>query len=867
MADKQIKISIVVDQNSATTAKRLISDINSEVQKLIESSQRATQALGGVGGVKVGNQNISIPGMGGAQHQSSQNYGSKAGFGGIFNGIAGGISSIKSAIFGSKAIFKDISDGLKTFSDTGSASINTLTDSVQKLNRELGTLRNSVGGIGGINIGGGGFGGGGRGPTGTLLGMGPGAPMPTAPGAHPVAAPPSGGGGNPPGQPPAPPPVPPPGGFRAMLSQAGRMLGGTPGGPLAAIGYGLNMANQVVDPAIATESAQLSFAKQHPMMDMQRSAAWGVFERESERIRTGDIRGIISRRMDPRVAEVQSALTGTAYQENLRRAIRISLRDPSDTGKLSDTGAWLKGIVGEKFSGMRQSALETAEEMANRFKGTSGNMSEAQRKANPAYGKTQLEIAETLMEQNIAQDTPGRIMEVQRLAEQRNLRTQRIGQEIYGGAMGTAALARGGFMGGIGGVNPKTGKLRYIEREAQLAKMGLTLSDEASARAMAASGVGAEYAGSGMGLFGMQSGGFGAAGGMAASAAMTGTSRGGMRGFLNQIQGSMGRGGIQIGAANRFASMFASQMQGTTGLGGLDYGGAFQQMAGGIQQLGGDQNAARIYGAGLAESGAIQSGSKDGLQQALNMHSGVKAFGNNWQAIDAMSKMSPTDRAAIMNSEAYIKNGTLPSYLTDLGITKPQMEMYVKDQDKMALVRYAQTPGVDGTAAGKAAKIFTQSNGIKDYVSKMGVEGIEQKDALRMLGSAYGAAGSDPASGMGMVQQMAEREGLVPAISGGRGAHGAKAGGLTQTALNSKGKIRDEDAGLAGAGAGALAVDFMKAPGEAGANESFARAGGQLAMSPEGINVAMSAFLKAIANAASVINNKFGQTSRVSGNK
>ncbi len=852
MADKNIKISIIVDQNSAANAKRLIADINSEVRKLIENAQRATQALGGGGGggVKVGNQNISVPGLGGTQGASASiaTGSTGQGVGGIFGSIAGGISGIKSAIFGSKAIFKDISDGLKTFSDQGTASINTLTESVQRLNSALGSVKNAASNMGGVGGGfgggfGGSFGGGGRGPTGTLLGMGPqnftGAPMPTAPGAVQIAAPPAGQAA-----------APSSGGG---LGAVGRMVGLV---GVASSGIARQVVSDLTDPdtysrkATDADIAQLSFSKNAPSMGLQRSAAWGVFERQAERIRTGDIRGIIAQRMEPRLIAAITAKADPAYQENVRRLAKMQLGMPEETGGLANSWNALTDILGSKISKIRQGALEYAESKATNLP-EFATMSAKQRQANSEYGKTKREIALQNMEQQIALAVPQSIMEDQQLAEQTHLRTQRVGQEIYGGAMGIEALARAGGMGGVGRVNSRTGNLRYMEQEANLMKRGYRFGDKSAAQAAAIGGIGWEYKGAGMSMLGMQQGGFGASMGMGAAAAMTGTSAGGMGGFLQQVQGAIGSGGIEIGAANRFAGAFAGQMQASTGLGGLNYGSAFQQAAGSIRDLGGDQNAARIYMSGMQETQALQTGGKDPLQQGLNMHSGVKAFGANWQASDMMTKLSQTDRTAIMAE--YKKNGKFPRYLTDLGITPQAMQVYMDDQDRMALVRYAGTPGVKGTKAFHAAETFMGSSGIKDYVSKMGSEGIKQKDALRMLGSAYGAAGSDPSSGLGMVQGMAERAGLVTPSSRGRGAHAVKAGGLVQASLDSQSEMRGEEAKLAGSGAPELAADFKGAPARARLNESTARAGAQLAMSPEGVTAVLKAFVDAIQKATSAI--------------
>lgn len=134
--NKRIEFKFTVDQNSLQKAKTAIREITSEVTKLVEATQRASQSLGGIGSLFTAKSNV--PGVPQKPDTTTQKL---SGFGGaVAQGVVSQANVLKSAVQGSKEALKQMVDNQRSSVSQAVQELEKLRQKVIAVNQEYRSL-------------------------------------------------------------------------------------------------------------------------------------------------------------------------------------------------------------------------------------------------------------------------------------------------------------------------------------------------------------------------------------------------------------------------------------------------------------------------------------------------------------------------------------------------------------------------------------------------------------------------------------------------------------------------------------------------------------------------------------------------------
>jgi flagellar hook-basal body complex protein FliE len=421
--------------------------------------------------------------------------------------------------------------------------------------------------------------------------------------------------------------------------------------------------------------------------------------------------------------------------------------------------------------------------------------SEAQKALGAYYnGRSKLDI-ENAVEQNklpemVAQRDNDALMKV----KARNPLLNSYMQDYYNSAMGDMSIARMARVSG-GLVKNKAGEyigdaVTLFQAEAeghgwdagQKAGMIQQIGGQVG---WGAKGVGAEA------MLSKQYGGLSNAVDLAAIGHQFGGKGGEFVNALAGRSGMVGSGGLDTSAGARIfgagAGMMGNGSFAGNGLALMQTLGA----AGSTGTSGGDMWSARAMQSGLDAGNKVLSGGLDPLQKGLNASAAMKA------APDA----SYITHAALMGLDqgtmmAALKDGVVPTRLSDQGITIDILRKYRDTQNGTAFARYSDSMGT-GTEVGKAVARYKASGGNMSYMKGMNAKDKDRE--LEKLGigmERFGGADTADA-GIMRARNQASEEGILSTPKG-KGAFAVAASGpRLANLLARKALLEGRSAGIA----------------------------------------------------------------------
>lgn len=831
--DKQVRISVGLDEQSFATAKRRISELTAEVTNLANASTKAGGLFGGGGPVSVGNatQQIGTSGRAQAQHRASASVGGVADS--LTKAVQNSANLFKGAAAGSKDAFKIMSDGLKEHVRTSDQEITRLQTKLEGLTKTYDRLKSRAAGAGAGKL------------TDAAMGQAQGEYFQTADqldrartnrqkyvreqekmeeSANPTFysrlknyfADGNKDGGN------------------AKKGLFGAAMGGAGLGsvatalasPAGAVAGGVMLGSKLMDMAKQNQVANLNYGIDSTMFRSDARASIGqIYGGNAQSIRHGDmarVAAMISLQKDPAFA----AITGAGMSKSLK-----------DRRILEATGGGLGGLAGYaagKVGGLMSSATGGGSALGI---GTTDKASLDYLRRTVAETPLQAQMMQKAIENKIAED-PGF--------------SDRI-NGFYAGSTGNAGLLRSLGKGGgniriggrgRGGADFEQSGWIKSQADAQLRDVG-----EFAAAAQELSGTaGRGFIGHFGSILGAKTGGLGnVASLLGVGAQFNGGSFGGASKFLKGIQGRIGRGGVDVTAA-----------MGLTGLGtGMMTSGNFTGGGGGLMETllsagftgstGGDMRAAREVGMGVNALGNVMSGGVDPLQRALNASAAMKAGGGKapYSALWAMQRSSPADLAEAQRA------GVVPPSLVALGVTKNMLSTYFAAQQSTMFSR-VDSSTMGGPAGAAMARYKASTSGL-GYMKGWSQKRIAQE--AQDLGSAtWMAGGADSAgAGAGSIRFQLASAGI---LKGGKG-HGAHDTIKRNTAMAqagaAKGLLGAQEASKLADDAPLMTTAFQAAPSAQNAAEGTRKLalrglqpGADTNSAIESVSAALMAFVSAI---------------------
>jgi hypothetical protein len=754
--DKTVKITIVVDPQSATLAKRQIIEIKEQVDALVKSVQSLGGFLGGGGGMKMGTQ----PGQAGTSAATQAMHGgggSGGGLGGVQSmltiGAAGGSNQLKKFAEDHKAYAKSVKADLSALTAAGTAEVTRMTGVWAKFKAVLS----------GIGKG----------------GAPPGAPPGAAGGGGGGAG--GGGGGGIAGR----------GGFIQNTAQAL----GVPGWAIGAAGIG----GAVVGAGLAgwsAWSAQQGAANQYalnsPMYGAQVAAqGGGMFGGNSVSIRHGDIArswAISQVKVDKNYSKANEHIASAAYKEEVLTSIKRQA--PMHWGEA------FRGGIGSMWGLAKSNIGNSINDAADLFSHPMDNIKRHWKQGMFSAGNvpgepTSAFVAREAALREHAMDQPKRRQE---LIESYMAAHPVFGNqlnEFYNNSLSDLSLSRSAGISGAF-VKNKDGtfsdSVANFKARADLLHVGA--GELAGFQQTMGATAGRGFFGSGAALISPQAGGLSNAANIFGIGAQFngGGGWGGASGFMKGIQGQIGRGGLDVTAGVSVANMGMAAM--TSGNFQADSGSGMmstmlEASAGG--STGRDMRFAREAQGGFNTlNQGIFGGGMDPLQKALNYSAAMEVGGDlPWQTQKTLASMdAATMMEVLRNPQSAQAVG-----LVSKGITADLVRKYFTASSQRMLSRI-----VPSTLTGRGQQAYANyqsSGGSTKYLQGLvnNVESAKKTKGGRKkrekavsaalglldqgesdLASLFEMEGVDHASAMGTVRSLMSMDGVSARLHG-KGAH------------------------------------------------------------------------------------------------
>ena len=381
--------------------------------------------------------------------------------------------------------------------------------------------------------------------------------------------------------------------------------------------------------------------------------------------------------------------------------------------------------------------------------------------------------------------------------------------EYAGNSMNRVRVMRS--LGMTTGVNPKTGRDKYWEMEANLAAKGLLPDDMAQARMqILQAGAGYERAGHGFGreaVYLSAFGGLNNAVQLTQAGSVLGGSVGAGGAFYKQVQHSIGKSGLDVGPGKDLFADLAKRAtsQGMWGEGDTfsDYASVAASVVGG--GVGAPLDAAQQYrrsamlpmGADLFNK--FTSGTMAPLYQATSTLASIKAAGSWGETSEILKQMGPELLTSAMR-------GKIPDELRFLGVNEQNAKEFLRLSNPSPWFEVGKgmhrSAGAQSLVdriktAGSATKIIMEDSAGFAVGSKERAE--QQMKTMRRMGAILSSdlgLGSTEAGVSVLVQQLTQESEFGPLHGGGVG--GTMPKGLEKTALKALKTNKLQGAAFAG---------------------------------------------------------------------
>jgi hypothetical protein len=781
---KVIKFSYSHDEQSARALVRSFETIKRSLEGVVSTAQRATAALGGIGGPGV-TSNKFTPGVrGGSAFQNTPVAQKQAGI--VAQVFGGDAASIKNLASTTQQAFAGASTGIRSFVQRAETDLKRLQRTIEGVGGALRGIAPPSWGGGGGGMGGGGgsrllgpmgggggtpfipeyippggrgggFGGGGRGPRmlGPVGGFGGGG----------GGVPPGGGGGG----------FPFPGGFGALLGGLGLGFFGAStlvGGAMGAYNFGARAYDKNREANLGYQVNELGGDR----LARQAQVA-APFVEQYQQARSGNLSYLMARKQVLRSA-AHTAMMDPKNREELMQ--RLAGTKGANLGVAKN---WISSFAGKALAGTGKDPGGS----------TKFNADPNWDKNLPPGGMDILEEI-TTRKMSAAQADAYRANIANTMALQ-GPRLRAISENMVGQAQGNVSLRRAGFYGVPKGRDP----MEYmLERRANLTAQGYSTEEEAGARRSIVTGAGMGYLSrfGGTELLGMQNGGLNNAVDLARTGGILGGSSGAGMNFLRKtVQGSLGRGGLDVTAGSQLFGDLSSRAlaSGQFGAGNTfsTYAGAAAGLVGGGAgaplDVAEQQRRAGMLSAGMATFGGFTSGAAAPLYQMTSLLGATQAAGGYGASSEALSRMSPEVLTAIS------RGGAVPEWARGLGVDKGSASKFLDYQRKAPLFEV-----VDEMIGGDAGDLLKKVRGAEadggsfmDVVKgeTKGLKGASRARRATQIAEQLGGVlysqglASSPEAGAGVFEaQMLQDEGMAPGLRA-RGAHGVGPQGSEKEAL------------------------------------------------------------------------------------
>ncbi len=806
--DKQIRIVAVADEASFAKSKRLVSELVSEVNKLVAATQRVNLGFGGGGGgggfgARVSG-NTPPAGGGSSVTQVAQRMGGAGGglADNLSKAVVNSASLFKTAAAGSKDAFKVMNDALRSSVDQSDRDVKRLTNSLQQLEKTYERLkqRQARGGIVDAGLastqgryyetaealskaktentnirhaqkaldyedGYGAEAGGRQGIMSRVRGfMGSNMPSFGKAGSamSSIAS-----------------QIPGMSGAMRMMSNP---LIAIPGAAIAAASYGLHTR-------ASNQMANLDYNIDKPMMMSNARAQVGqVFGGNALALRHGDLaRSIAMSRLknDPDM----KAIVSTEMDNMLK--LRRDMKTPLG----------LEGMAQGNFLGSIKNAIggKVGSFMAENVGAGQGGVNLSTTNVQQVARDRAAAEAIAMKSQMFQQRLEAKLAEDPQFAERMN--------GLYTGASGTLGMARSSGISNrlrsvvdAGGNRARMSGTSLLETRALHA--GYETGEMIGGFQEMAGTVGRGFMHKG--TESLLSAKYGGLTNVAQLRAMGSQYNGGSYGaFEKNIQGRIGTGGVDITAGSQISGIGAGMMAGGQ-FAGTGMGLMSTLMDAGFSGQGsaGDMRNARQMSGGVGAMGALMAGSIDPLQGALNASAAMRAApGSPYQTHYALQHMDP---ATMMDA---IRNEAVPPELAQAGVTLPMLKKYVGNQNSTKFATISEsmlTPGGQSLLAK-----YKQAGGLGFLKGKTKTEINASLRGLSTIMQMGGRA-PDNASALSALRLQAATDGVL--VGGkGKGAHSAAAlkGTVEGASMDNQAREKAEE-GMLNGGDNELATDGIR---------------------------------------------------------
>lgn len=732
--DKTVKISATVDTSSFDVAKRKLTEILN-VQKEILTVSKELSQLGGLGGMVTGGGRTAAPGTGKVKPAAQQ---TQIGFAGV-DGLTKSTQAFKAASQAAKDSLKTMSGAFRDTVDSSSRDGKRLLKEMADLERGFDRLaaraiklRGSAGGDGltsseAASI---------RSPMGRFMDMArkpiPGTPE--LPGSQGYKGP---GAGL----------------LRAFGVKGGALTAGL--GGAAAIVAG---ANWVSEQRLQNQMGNLDFSMAQPFLRVDRQAKLGqIFGGNALAMKQGDLARSMA--MSGMVKDKDFQKLMGNQREDFWRGL-INKQNPG-----SSFDSWgSNATVGNAYRIMKEKVGSAGAGAGDWFAKFMTGTEEL-----PGLSKTEIgNLRNQLAKEALVTKAPEEINRYLEAKIAANPVQNALVNEIYGGALGSAGMARGlRTSGGVIKVRNKQGQIIYEGdslkyREGRATKAGYSTGEEAGMIGQ----IGAQGYGLGTGaafrLLSATHGGLvNAASLYGLGAQFGGGTAAGAGGYFGAIQSMFGgRRGTDVTAASHLLGTAQSAMTGGNFTGfGPGAGLGFMQTlmdAGMTGTPGGDMVRSRQVIGGLGLMGTKMAGGIDPLQQALNYSAALQADPN--LGITGASALMDADPATRME---ILRTGKVPEWMRASGVDADTFKKYVNAQTSTDLARFMEDkPTEIGAAVGR----FRTAGGISSLAGLSGKDLVSEIEKLAR-GHQRTTKGKLEDS-MGMFFNQASEAGYFPKSSG-----------------------------------------------------------------------------------------------------
>lgn len=333
----------------------------------------------------------------------------------------------------------------------------------------------------------------------------------------------------------------------------------------------------------------------------------------------------------------------------------------------------------------------------------------------------------------------------------------------------------------------------------------------------------------------------------------TGAQFGGGDAFMSALQGGIGGGGVGIGTGRSVAGQVAGHMTS-----GNFMGTGIEAMEGMLSSAftgdpGTDLRMSRIMASGMGQYQSYMGG-HDNLSRAMNVVFSAQAAPGSYQSQQLLRNLgeNPVLMAQILRS------GRVPLEYQRAGLNLNSFKTYRDLQTRHYLQQYIGEAAGNTPAAATARRFMAANQSMEDF-AKSSLQGVRRRDQRSTLRTLIGdlaiakmgtAPGTTFESNFGAIEAMLAADPELRPTLHGRGAHGAKVKGTVEGAVGETESGVTVEKGVEVTGrVDEIKTDIRNRPKVAEGLEALA-SGASLKKGTEQLESAMDAFVKALKKGA-----------------